>query len=347
MLLNKINKVESFSILDKTLILSINQQYVEILDNNLENNQKVLIPENIQEINSENKFIWTNTSNDGKGLILQSQKFEIKPYLIKSIDSDGNMYCRLDNKGSKIDKNEKIVWQLEDKFFVFLIAINIFFYRKNKNKIIAIDNYNGNLLWNYILPEGEYSQGSNYPSAVSKEIVNILGIYGGIVWIINDIGHLIGLDSETGKCKYHLKTPVNIPIEWGNWEVFVYAKKSYIDLEKGIIFGLDHVYYWECDLNNPTESYLLHDISETSKEHSIVPDLKGNWLGDEVFFGQNSFAQDPGFVGIFNRQTHQITWTSRELGDESVFKGINKMEYQSNRLYVLDKANTLHIFEQA
>jgi outer membrane protein assembly factor BamB len=273
-------------------------------------------------------------------------KYKNKNTLIGDFSEEDNSYLQ-----SKNIDNGEIFWTLPISSTIFLIDTQIYLVKFTENlqkrEIVVFDFQTGLPLWNYTLPEVEYSQGSNYPPAVSKGIVNILGVYRGIVWIINDIGHLIGLDSETGKCNYHLKTPVNIPTEWGNWEVFVYAKKSYIDTEKGIIFGLDHVYYWECDLNNPTESYLLYDISETSKEHSIVPDLKGNWLGDEIFFGQNSFAQDPGFAGIFNRQTRQITWTSRELGDEGVFKGINKIEYQACRLYVLDKASTLHIFEKA
>ena len=202
-------------------------------------------------------------------------------------------------------------------------------------------------LWHYTLPAGEYSQGSNYSPVVSKEVTNILGVYAGIVWIVSDMGHLIGLETETGDCKYHLKTPINQPAEWGNWEVFTPAKKSYFDAEKGTIFGLDHVHYWECDLNNPTESYLHFDISGTRKEKNIIPDFKGNWVGDEIFFGQNSFAQDATYVGIFNCKTRQITWTSRELGEEGVFKGISKVEYQDNRLYVLDRASTLHIFEDS
>jgi hypothetical protein len=70
------------------------------------------------------------------------------------------------------------------------------------------------------------------------------------------------------------------------------------------------------------------------------------WLQDEIIFREWSFAQDPSYVGIFNRKTRQITWTSRELGEEGVFKGISKVEYQDNKLYVLDRASTLHIFER-
>lgn len=218
------------------------------------------------------------------------------------------------------------------------------FYSTLDHKVTALNK--STPLWQYELPKIEYSLGSNYPPAVSKEIATILGIYADILWIVSDMGHLMGLDTQTGECKYHLKTPINLSEIWAGWEVFIPAKRSFIDTEKGIIFGLDHVHYWECDLNNPTETYFHFDISDTNAKNNIVPDLLGNWQNEEIYFGQNSFAQDATHVGIFNRKTRQITWTSRGLGEDGIFKGISKIEYQNNRLYVLDRASTLHIFER-
>jgi outer membrane protein assembly factor BamB len=221
---------------------------------------------------------------------------------------------------------------------------------KKSNSIILVDFQTGNFLWQYDLPEVEYLQGSNYPPAVSKEIHRILGVYNSILWIVSDMGHLIGLETETGECKYHLKTPINLSEIWTGWEVFVYAKKSCLDAENGIIYGLDGVSYWECNLKNPTETYLNYDLSDVFDQ-----DLKdaGLWEvyypsnhSEEIYFSKRTSLSEPTYVAVFNRKTRQITWTSRELGEEGVFKGINKIEYQDNRLYVLDRASKLHIFER-
>ncbi|WP_428665472.1 hypothetical protein [Runella sp.] len=244
-------------------------------------------------------------------------------------------------------ENEKYLLKTPETFMGIFFDKDRFYVSSSfSKKLISYSLTDFSLLWQYEFPKVEYSQGLSYAPAVSNGIENILGVYDSILWIVSDVGHLIGIESETGKCKYRLKVPDNIPAEWGNWEVFIPAQKSFIDIEKGIIFGLDYPNYWECNLNNPSETYLRYDISQVSKNHSIVPDFKGNWLGDEIFFGQNSFAKDPTHVGIFNRKTRQITWTSHELGNEGIFKGLQKIEMTQDRLYVLDRAGTLHIFER-
>lgn len=321
------------------------------------NNRKLLMIKKFEvrfEIrNLDGKYFYLDNYTEDIGHLFDIQEntfTNIMDFTTYEIINGNKDYCLIINRKAPetllfgIEK-EQILWK-QDKYFSFQIYDNELLIDNEKNKLVRYDFHTGLPLWQYALPEGVYSQGSNYPPAVSKEIASILGVYANTLWIVSDMGHLIGIESETGECKYHLKTPINLPAEWENWEVFINAKKSFIDTEKGIIFGLDYPNYWECDLNNPAQTYLLYNISATSQEHNITPDFQGNWLGDEVFFGQNSFAKDPTYIGIFNRKTRQITWTSRELGEEGIFKGIQKIEYQDNRLYVLDRASTLHIFER-
>lgn len=340
---------------EKSKIFELRENKLIDIQNNGELNLNFSVSSNVQLMIDSPFFVFKIDKNGQKELYKES--------FIKSFRTDKDANCILKYPYifsltfnhdltkeylSIFDiENEKYLLKTEGTFLGILFDKDRFYVTSSfSKKVTSYSLPDFPPLWQYELGKAEYSQGSNYPPAVSKEIASILGVYANTLWIVSDMGHLIGIESETGKCKYHLKTPINLPAEWGNWEVFINAKKSFIDTDKGILFGLDYPNYWECDLNNPTQTYLLYNISVTSQEHNIVPDFQGNWLGDEIFFGQNSFAQDPSHVGIFNRKTKQITWTSRELGEEGVFKGINKIEYADGRLYVLDRASTLYIFER-
>ena len=215
----------------------------------------------------------------------------------------------------------------------------------------------GRVLWSYALPDSKYdwyNLGSVYISErsvpIKAEIKKILGTFNEILWISLNSGRLLGLDIHTGDLRHDLAIPANFfAYISGYVNQFDSAADSLLDEKRGIIFGLHLTYYWEINLINPENEYILYDISEQCNKkliggNEIAADLV--WRNEEIFFYQWSFAQDPSYVGIFNRNTRQITWTSRELGEEGIFKGVNKVEFSENRLYVLDRANTLHIFER-
>lgn len=344
-----INAVNSFSILNSNLILSKNQDTIEILNFNFESVYFESFEEQIQEVNSENKFIWTNTAKDGKGILFNNKQFNIRPYLIKSIDIEGNVYCRLEGKGAKIDIHENIIWKLEDKFFIYLIDKFFFFYRKGKVKIVTINNRTGTPLWQYDIGEryDYYARNEQYLESPTEfhqaEIRKIIGVYQEILWISLNTGRLIGLSVHNGAVVYDIAVPDDYPHRF-----FAVAQYSHLVAGQGKIIGLHAHWYWEIDLKNPIESYKLYILDDECTNHSLdVDHLRFHCLvGNELFFAQEEWAQEPSYVGIFDIQTKKITWTSHELGEDNVFQGIKKVEYQSNRLYVLDKASCLHIFER-
>jgi outer membrane protein assembly factor BamB len=211
----------------------------------------------------------------------------------------------------------------------------------------------GNYLWSFLLSDSyNFYRKSNYENTpddfCQAEIVRIIGEYNNILWIVLNSGRLLGLEVETGKLKYDLIKPINFIEEIDGFDVALWAM---IDIEKGQIFGIKKHCYFEIDLKNSQESYYFYDISETCQQHQIEADYPSYelvWEGDEIFIGKNELHYDkhPCNVGIFNRITKQITWTSRELKNENIFKGISKIEYANNKLFVLDRESTLHIFER-
>ena len=349
--IKEINFVSSFKISNDYLFLDSQKSLYLFYNDNLV--YSIAIEEGYQLRDVKDNFCIFSDTNEPNIIIYKALQVFLElrnNSFLFYYNRKGIFYDKMIRKTVIFDFDMKVIEReiserLGNKIFFsvkFLIANTLF----DNTKLTSYSFSKNTPLWHYSLPEGVYLQGTDYAPALSKGIEKILGVYDSILWIVNDVGHLIGLDIASGICKFHLKKPKNLSKKWEGWEVFVHATKSFIDTNNGVIFGLDNVHYWECDLNDPTETYLHFDISAINQKNDIIPDFLGNWKGDEIFFGQNSFAKDPSYVGIFNRQTKQITWTSRKLGEEGTFKGINKVEYQDNRLYVLDRTSTLHIFER-
>jgi len=94
---------------------------------------------------------------------------------------------------------------------------------------------------------------------------------------------------------------------------------------------------------------MYYDLIDTSKrnhniENTLVQPLC--WQDDEIFIGQQEFSQQPSYIGLFSRKKKEITWTSYDMKEEGVFKGLRKIGMLDNRFYVLDATNTLHILER-
>ncbi|WP_428654252.1 hypothetical protein [Runella sp.] len=219
---------------------------------------------------------------------------------------------------------------------------------KEKKVLVSYSLTDFSPLWQYELPESLYDWADRFGTNYKAEIERIIGVYEDILWVALSSGRLLGLSVGNGKTLYDLAAPANFEEYFPNSPLQFGANHSQLDGQIGKLFGLRLNYYWEINLSNPTNEYILYDITETLKEKQLTAKHieYSTWQGDEIVFYEWSFAQDPSYAGIFNRQTRQITWTSRELGEEGVFKGIHKIEYHQNRLYVLDRAGTLRIFER-
>ena len=136
--------------------------------------------------------------------------------------------------------------------------------------------------------------------------------------------------------------PVNIPDELsadkGN-EINIYNFKTEIDVENGQLFGLMHKYYWEIDLDNPMETFIYYDISESIKKYGLYPDRNALICKKNIIYfyqgGENNL------IGLFDKNKRQIVY-SFPIPNANWF---TKIEYVGNRLYILDGKNTLYVLE--
>ena len=247
--------------------------------------------------------------------------------------------------------NQEVVWNLSFTspiiYFGEYIYLVEFCETLDKRSINAINKDTGQIVWRYTLSETEVYY--NGRKITDIQIANLLGVYNNLLWIVLNTGHFIGLSINDGSLIHHLKMPFNFPDDWKKYETFSQAERSVLDTTEGKIFGIRSKIYWEIDLQNPETMYKYFDVSETCEKNNIEANLPGEplcWQRDEIFIGQQEWSTNPSYVGIFNRKTKEITWTSHEIGEPGIFKGLTKIAYAKTRLYVLDAQNTLHILER-
>lgn len=226
---------------------------------------------------------------------------------------------------------------------------------QRKKHITSYSLINFTSFWHYELPERVYNvqRRTGYIDKpfeeVNAEILKILGVYSGALYIVLNSGRIIGLEENTGQEVFTKIEPDQLTLNYENERIYtptILWLNTQMDSENGIIFGLLGDFYAEIDLKNSLKAYKVYDIGYQSNTKKIKCTNWGVWQGDEIFFGETNFAKEPARVGIFNRKTKQVTWTSDELGEEGVFKGLRKIDYAQNKLYILDMENTLHIFER-
>ncbi|HMT53038.1 MAG TPA: hypothetical protein PKD16_18875 [Saprospiraceae bacterium] len=268
----------------------------------------------------------------------------------KSIyQSQTNLTCLMDfdnNTTSLVSINSReIIWTHGSIFdFKSLKNSKILYSTKEDHCILEIIDYQrGNVKWQYSsTPKYDYQKEETIGVFREKKnnISNIIVEHNGLLWIVLATGILIALDVETGKEKYVLVKPINYK---GEYE-YRYTGYTKYDSNTNQLFGSYGNQYWELDLADPERTFLCYDLSQTMKEHEVDSITCKAWDGkDRIFFGDTG---DNYKIGIFSRSQKTITWSYaiKELRDDS-WMSIRQVEYGAGRLYVRDKFNVLHIFE--
>jgi hypothetical protein len=342
-----IDGVGDFVLKPDSVFLKKNQTKVVQVDLNFRSIFSFDFGEVIQELNNNGDSIYTNTAMDGLGIVIKNGEVFKKDFFINYTDEKGKCFGNFSGGSIKKDEFGNKEWEIPDKVFIYNIASEFIFYRKEKKILVANSYLTGNRLWQYTLPEMEIYY-ADVP-ITDIQISKIIGVYKRIVWIVLNTGFFIGLSVEDGSQKYFIKMPFNSPDEWLGKESFAQATSSVLSQGEGKIFGYSYKTYWEIDLGNPVETYMYYDLIDTSKrnhniENTLVQPLC--WQDDEIFIGQQEFSQQPSYIGLFSRKKKEITWTSYDMKEEGVFKGLRKIGMLDNRFYVLDATNTLHILER-
>lgn len=362
-LIKQLGNINDFEVSNNFLVVSrgesILNRGISIFDINFQENsliEKSIIPSflvkgNTIVIYSKGKTLFFEVNNSN---VIKTEYLGFYPIVLLDNILLGNFY--IDDEQEILQcrslNGHDVFWSIDYTSTILYCSKYIYIVKFGENltklQLFALDINTSRSVWHYTISTQPYSQGE-YGMVSAEGIDTLFGVYDGILWITTDLGHLIGLDEHTGEERYYLKTPNNIPSEWSDFQIFVSAAKTgAIDYERGVLFGIYAKGYWECDLRNPTEHYLYYDITDTLKAHKIEASLSYYmpWSDDEIFFGHQESFTYPSYVGIFNRKSKEVTWTSHELGAVGIFKGLRKIDYAAGRLYVLDGEGALHIFER-
>lgn len=344
-----------YSYINNANYLYINDKYsvTEFYSKKILFNSKV----HLQYFRKTNNQIFIN-DNYGRGYFISELSYDFFDEYIAYFTE--NIYI------SKISQDEtkltvfkdslsrNVIGEIPESSTIFFVKNNKYFRKNFKNNFVEAFLFpEGKLLWQYSkFSDFNWMQKSIYEDEPEEErqaeVEKFVGIYKDVLWLVLNSGRLLGLDVSTGELRYNLEKPINYDEEN---TLFLSAIASTIDTEKGILFGIKYTSYFEINLESPETSYIHYDISETCKINSLEADYPSNdlvWEGDEIFIGKNElhYEKYPCYVGVFNRKNKEIIWSSKELGEMGNFKGISKLDYAANKLYVLDRESTLHIFEK-
>jgi hypothetical protein len=257
-----------------------------------------------------------------------------------------------------IDKAEYI-WKSKQVFSIKKIfGSNIFL--AYENHVCSIELQTGKSVWNKSFDNAYlWHTKSIYENAGEilhdPLVINLIGVHENIFWIVLDSGRLVGLDLHTGEIIYNLMHPVKYPAIYNkdlNSDNNILFHKTQLDVEGGMLFGLNQQYYWEIDLTDPVKSFELFDISDECARNKIHPDMPGyEWpVGKvEIYFAEIRSSErnsERNSVGLFNRKTRKIEWAAR-IGEKGQYAPIvHKMDCYDNLFYAQDGNATLHVFQK-
>ncbi|WP_353485403.1 hypothetical protein [Haliscomenobacter sp.] len=200
-------------------------------------------------------------------------------------------------------------------------------------------------LWTYA-PKGFYYNMLKH--TLVEEVRFILGIRNSFLWVSLSSGNIVGLDVLSGVyCK-------NIGHNEVSKDIFPYLKegdsvphgdKMQLDVTSGELITLRNKYYIYANLNDlePWLDYI--DVSDSMGKHQLESSYRNNVFPiDENYI---YFCDDRrGKIGVFDRHKREVVWSYELEMERSGIAQILEMKYANDRWYILDRNDTLHVFER-
>lgn len=260
----------------------------------------------------------------------------------------GKALCSFDV--NKIDK--EWFWRVGILDIEKQIVVKVFYNLANTslgyyiNESFVITKIRPSCLGGYSLHMDKYTWETNLAKELTIadesqfRIVQLVGILGSNLWVtysIDRLDGLLALDCATGHVSW--KSTPDLGVDAVN------VKRLE---EKQVLFGLFGVY----DRSNPVSPYFELDgltgdgkrkgfVESLFKERLIVRD----WIyyANKIYFTARREMLTSNYIGVLDYDTLELLWYGEVPGRKGDLK---ELQVSENRLYVLDAAGTLHIFEE-
>jgi hypothetical protein len=344
-LLDKIEKVNFY--------LNFSNSYVFRNINHEIYFDNIKIDENVYDdlYYNDNKLIYNKDRKIYIYDILKGSFHKIDNYeLLKSYNFLTKNKVIIDNneKLSIFDENEKIT--LLNTITYNWGQIIIF-----ENNIIIIDNTQihaytlpaAQPLWQFDLGVLGTYQDSNRETH-AYEVWKFLGVWENLLLVQLHNETVVALDIETGKLKnqWHTYTPQSMD----EYTTSTLGKCMKIDYNRNKLVGFNFFVIWELDLL--TNNLVSYNLQETYKQYDVfsITNVSSFAQNETHFFitANTTFKTEINkfndVLMAINKETRVIDWIHYFKDNE--WLAVNVPQISENKLYQLDSANTLHIFQK-
>lgn len=180
-------------------------------------------------------------------------------------------------------------------------------------------------------------------------IQNYIGLFENVLWVGLSSGRLLAIDIENGSRKHQIgfneSDFPNFSFEIKEKDYLPFGELMQLDEDAGEIIGLRDKYLIKIDLGQlePRRRYL--DVGQSMIEHKISSSYRNDSFPiDEQFI---YFCDDrQGKIGVLDRNKKEVVWSYELEMKRDGIGQILEMKYCNKRWYVLDRNETLHIFER-
>lgn len=263
-------------------------------------------------------------------------------------------------------KNSNILFKEKIIKNNIIVGKNIFIQLNYNNLIVSRLSNSGNQLWSCQLPNQPFwLVGAGPTKLIKDKIIKVICLHNSLIWIASFSGSIYAINIDTGEVIYGIQNPDQEQIKSLWKEKFLTGKTQHslkdvpaltksmafetseFDFKNNMIFGLWMQKYWEFDVNRPNESLRVVDMGTYLKQRNYQElDFVSNSLpfDDDYIYTCESYQ---GIIVAINRKTLEIDW-SYEIGLETqgLLRKILTVYYHNNQLFVVDRENTLYVFEK-
>ena len=289
---------------------------------------------------------------DKKNMDLVFEELDIEKELhIKPFEFTDNeiILCTLQESDSKKHKILNLRTfreeQLDGLAFIILIKDDRIIHKK-RNRNIICHNIEGEKQWDISI-SGSFTLSDGNLKDI--ELAHLLGTTDNTLWLKLNSFEIWGINIETGEIIHQI--PQNnlvldgIHIEKGIFLNLPVGTKHQLIPERGQIVGLDGTHFSSMDItqNEVTRNYFT--IERTLNRFQGTASFRYTafpYWNQYLFFCDDQQAK----LGVFDMDTHEVVWSHQlDIPKEGIAQ-ILEMQYADPYWYVLDRYNTLHIFER-